>query len=95
MQAVWKTAALTTGKTVLQYDLKTNSFPFRVRKHSRPLADLHGFCGEWCSRKSGGEKLILQDFLRAHRKETPVSTTAPSLEAPSSSHSQEKTHASH
>lgn len=61
-QAVWETAALTTGKIVLQYDLKTNSFPFRVRKHSRPLAGLHGFCWGWCSRKRGREKLIPQDF---------------------------------
>lgn len=60
-QAVWEAGALTTGKTVLQDNLKTNSFPICVRKHSRTLPGLYCFCWGWCSRKKGGEKLILQD----------------------------------
>lgn len=81
LQAVWETGALTTGKTFLQYDLETNSFPICVRKHSRPLPGLYCFCWGWCSRKRGGEKLILQDFCTQTGRRHQHQPTAPRLEA--------------
>lgn len=73
--------ALTTGKTFLQYDLETNSFPICVRKHSRPLPGRYCFCWGWCSRKRGGEKLILQDFCTQAGRRHQHQPTAPRLEA--------------
>ena len=83
LQAVWETGALTTGKTVLQYNLKTNSFPICVRKHSRLLPGLYCFC--WSCK------------IFAHRQEgdTSVSLVLADWSWLSSSHGQEeKTHAS-
>lgn len=52
-QAGWEAGAPSAGKTVLQYDLETNSFPVCVRKRSRPLRGPQCFCWRWCSRERG------------------------------------------